>query len=108
MEYYKNNGDNIFICNKKCCIDNNNGNCSYCVDKIESVHHFIMNCVKYKIQRDILYLATMKVFYLYQLDFSLKNLLFPPPNINNKHRKHIFDSLCTYVLNTKRLFFYCF
>jgi len=107
MEFYKRNVDEIFICDKKCCIDNNNGYCSYCGDKTETVHHFIMFCDKYKKQRDILYLESMKVLIMHQLDFSLKNLLFPPSNIKNRHRKHIFDSLCLYVLNTKRLFFNC-
>ena len=108
MMFYKTTKDRIMICNKNCCVENKNGYCSYCVDKKETVAHFIMECKKYSKQRDILYYSTMKVFYLYEYDFSLKNVLFPPSNIKNEHRKHIFNSLCTYVINTKRLFFHCF
>ena len=108
VDVYKSNINQLLRCDKNCCIENNSGLCVFCVNKIETVQHFVMECKKYEKHRNILYLETMKILYLYEYDFSLKNLLFPPPNIKNQHRKHIFDSLCTNVSNTKRLFFYCF
>ena len=37
------------------------------------------------------------------LDFTIKNILFPPENIQYLHRKHIFDSLCIYMKKINRL-----
>ena len=107
MPFYKDNLDKFMQCNDICCSDNNSGYCINCKNQLESVYHFIMECKKYEKQRDILYYETMRIFVIYQIDFKLRNLLFPPPNIKNQHRKHILNSLCTYALNTRRLFFYC-
>ena len=96
MEFYKNDNNMIFMCKNNCCIDNNNGYCLYCDKKIETVYHFIMECNKYNKQRNILYLSTMKIFHLYQLTFSLKNLLFPPTNIKIYFIENPFSYICYY------------
>ena len=107
MKYYKNNRNTKYLkCDNICCEENNSGICKYCQNKPETVYHFVMECKQYETQRNILYIKTMRVLTKYILDFSLKNILFPPKNINNQHRKHILDSVCQFALNTRRLTFY--
>ena len=105
MEYYKHNIDGFYICEKQCCVDNNDGMCIFRDEKLETVYHFIMECKKYNIQRNNFYQQIMFVFNQYQLDFSLKNILFPPKNLSTQHRKYIFNGLICFVLNTQRLYF---
>ena len=113
MDYYKqqyneNNGNinKYLTCNKICCLENNSGHCKYCKNSLETVQHFIMDCKKYNQQRHKFYHKSMQILFLYQLNFTLKNILFPPLNMKNQHRKHIFDLLCNFVLDCKRTYFY--
>ena len=92
-------------CDQICCIKYNSGMCNFCISKLESVLHYLMDCKKYTAERLLLYDEIMKMFNMYQLDFVLKNLLFSPVNVNNQHRKHIYQLICNYVLITKRIYF---
>ena len=96
-------------CNLSCCESNNSGRCSFCVNKIEDAYHFIMECKHYKKNRFKLYCECMQIFIKYQMNFSLKNMLFPPLNMSQQHREHIFDLLCQYVIDSKGIYFsiYC-
>ena len=95
-------------CNGDCCITNNYGKCPFCINKLESVYHLIMECTKCRRIRSIMYCNIMQIFNQYQYTYSLKNILFPPTNINQQHRKQIYDSLCIFIKDTKRLYFYTY
>ena len=84
----------IMECHGNCCSSINHGKCPFCINEMESVYHFIMECPKYRKMRFLLYCNVMQILNQYQYSFSLKNILFPPPNINQQHRKQIYDSLC--------------
>ena len=93
-------------CTSECCKYNNSGFCHFCKNCRESVYHFIMVCPKYKRNRFLLYCEIMRILNQYQYEYNLKNILFPPMNIIRQHRKHIYDSLCYFVLSTRRIHFH--
>ncbi len=105
--YYQKNKINkghiqYMTCNNKCCVNNNTGRCCHC-NKIEDVHHFVLNCPNYQIQRNLLFDIIRPLYG--QFELNLKNILFPPLH-RWEHRKMVLSSLILYVLNTNRLKFY--
>ena len=58
-------------CSKDCCIGNNSGKCILC-NKIESTHHFIMECNMFNKLRFIIYCKCMVILNQYYEDFNLK------------------------------------
>ena len=93
-------------CDKICCIDNLSGQCNFCNNKMETIYHFLMECTHYNKLRYVMYCKCMQILIKYHENFNLKNLLFPPLNISNQHRKQIYDQVCKYVIATKRVKYY--
>ena len=95
---------NYFDYDKQCCMKNNNGKCTFCCDHYESVQHYLMECKQFSKSRYILYCRSMMILNKYQLDFNLKNLLFPNDLIHTNDMKLLYNLVCSYVINTKRVF----
>ncbi len=106
-KYYKNmheinNGHlQIMKCDQQCCNLNNSGRCNHC-NKIEDVHHFIFNCKQYDNYRQQLLYHVIPIYLQYNMNISLKTLLFPPKSLTWAHRKMVLQSICIYVINTTR------
>ncbi len=89
-------------CKNKCCSKINSGRCNYCIDEIENVNHYIMDCSYYKIQRKHLFYIITSIYHQYQIQIELKTILFPPKSLTWKHRKLILSSISNYAIETKR------
>ena len=96
---------NYLKCEEQCCINNQSGKCGFCCDQYESVQHYLMECKQYTKLRFILYCRSMMILNKYQLDFKLQNLLFPNDLIHHADMKLLYEQICSYVINTKRIFF---
>eukprot|EP01084_Bolivina_argentea_P217607 369432_1 len=98
-EYYNiintiNNGHiQYFKCKKECCTRNNSGRCKYCINKIEDVNHFLMNCKQYNWQRNYLLYEITPIFYQNNIKINLQNILFSPKSLSWHHRKLILSSM---------------
>ena len=99
------NNNLLYICKKQCCKKNNGGICN-CNMEIETINHYVFNWVYYNNQRTELFYQIVYIFNTYNIPINAKNILFPPPNITNQHRKQILESLCIYIIGTKRFHHY--
>ena len=72
---------------------------------METIHHFTMECNHYNKKRFVLYCESMKILIQYQMKLTIKNILFPPINMSYQHRKHLYDLICSHVLQTKQIYF---
>lgn len=90
-------------CAVECCGRCNFGLCIACGVN-ENVHHFLLYCDLYAKQREK-YLHTIFALLIdkYNMAHSLRNLLYPPPNVTNQHRKAILTSVAKYAISTRRL-----
>ena len=90
-------------CIAECCGRCNFGLCIECAVN-ENVRHFMLFCSLYMTQRHkYLYSVQSLLINKYHIASSLRNLLFPPPNVTNQHRKAILTSVAKYAISTKRL-----
>ena len=88
----------------ECCGRCNFGLCLSCGIH-ENVQNFMLFCALYAKQREK-YLHTVQAILInkYHIDgYSLRNLLFPPPNVTMQHRKAILQSVARYAISTRRL-----
>ncbi len=107
-KYYKNQikqYDNIstkLTCTDVCCIDNNNGLCNDCTLP-ETVYHFLIECGKYDVLRQLYIFPIYELLQQHIQNVSLKDLLFPPINLKWMHRKMILDNIIQYTKATNRI-----
>ena len=90
-----------YKCEKSCFIKNNSGICK-CGLGLETLHHYLFTCNIYENQRNWFMFQIVYIYNFYNIPITVKNIMFPPSNITNQHRKHILDALCIYVIKTQR------
>ncbi len=107
-KYYKNqiktynNINTKLICTDDCCITNNNGLCMDC-NAPETVYHFLIECGKYDMVRQLYIFPIYQLLQQHIQNVSLKDLLFPPINLKWMHRKMILDNVIYYTKATNRV-----
>ncbi len=102
----------FMICNDQCCTPNNTGRCTY-DNKLETIKHYMIDCMKYEILRKDLYDTIAPYYHFYNIPIQLKTILFVPKYYHNdqhqkrkirwQHRKMILNSVIKYVIHTKRI-----
>ena len=95
----------IYKCIDDCCKKYLGGMCK-CGQDYESLFHYLLNCSMYNQQRQIYFQAIIPIYNYYNIQINIKNILYPPSNITNQHRKHVLYNLCKYCINTKRFYLY--
>ncbi len=89
-------------CILECCSKCNGGYCIHC-EVFEDVHHFLFQCQQYIVLRTKYINTIFRILHWYQIQISMKAILFPPKNMSWKHRKMVLYNICKYVQESGRL-----